>query len=158
MAPRAVDRRGCRVRAWRSAGPLGRPGDAPRGTQRGTLTLAHCVRARAPPARRHVAAAIATGTADAQALLTALLQATVFCEAPETPGVMTAATPDGPVVPVFSSLGELVAARGAVSWFSTSGQELLGLLPAGHDLLLDPAGPNPLQLHPAALQAAVHVS
>lgn len=103
-------------------------------------------------------AASARGEADPQSVLTALLSATVFCEAPEAPGVMTAETEQGPVVPVFSSLAELAAARGPAAWFSTSGQDLLGVLPAGHDLLLDPAGQTPVRLHTAAVRAAVHVS
>jgi len=98
------------------------------------------------------------GTVSPEELLAALLRSTVFCEAPETPGVMTAETEDGPVVPVYTSLVELAAARGAVPWFSTTGLDLLGLLPHGHDLALDPAGPTPLVLRTAALRPAVHVS
>ena len=104
------------------------------------------------------AAAVLAGTASPQELLDVLLVSTVFCEAPECPGVMTVETPDGPVVPVFSSPFELARARGAVSWYSTSGMDLMVLLPEGHDLALDLAGEHPVRLRTAALQAAVHVS
>lgn len=104
-----------------------------------------------------VAAAVLAGEAAPQELLEVLLVSTVFCEAPGDPGVMTVDTPDGPVVPVFSSPFQLARARGAVSWFSTSGMDLMVLLPDGHDLDLDPAGEHPLRLRTAALQAVVTV-
>ena len=105
-----------------------------------------------------VALAVVAGTAEPEELLSVLQGSVVFCEAPETPGVMTVKTPEGPLVPVFSSLAELATARGAVAWFSTTGLDLLDLLPAGHDLLLDPAGPVPLRLRTASLRRVVHVS
>jgi hypothetical protein len=104
-----------------------------------------------------VAAGAAAGTVQPQELLTALLGSTVFCEAPETPGVMTVDTPSGPVVPVFSSLLALGAARGSVRWFSTSGMDLLMLLPDGHDIVLDVAGEHPVRLRSAALRPAMEV-
>lgn len=105
-----------------------------------------------------LAAAVVEGDAEPQTLLAALLRSTVFCEAPERPGVMTAHIPAGPVVPVYSSIAELAAARGAVAWFSTSGQDLLDLLPDGHDLLLDSAGSCAVLLRRTALRPGVHVS
>ena len=104
------------------------------------------------------AAGVAGGTTSPAELLASLLSATVFCEAPDHPGVLTAASPQGPVVPVFTSLAALAAARGGVAWFSTSGQDLLDLVPAGHDLVLDPGGDAPLRLRPSALRPAVRVS
>jgi len=105
-----------------------------------------------------VAAAVLEGSASPQELLDVLVVSTVFCQAPELPGVMAVDTLQGPVVPVFSSPFELARARGAVSWFSTSGMDLLVLLPDGHDLALDAAGSHPVRLRTAALQAAVHVT
>jgi len=104
------------------------------------------------------AASVLAGRASPQELLDVLLVSTVSCQAPELPGVMTVDTPQGPVVPVFSSPFELARARGAVSWFSTSGMDLLVLLPHGHDVALDAAGSHPVRLRTAALQAAVHVT
>ena len=104
-----------------------------------------------------VAADVLAGAATPQELLDLLLVSTVFCEAPESPGVMTVDKPEGPVVPVYSSPLQLARARGAVGWFSTSGMDLMVLLPDGHDLALDPAGESPVRLRTAALQAAVTV-
>jgi hypothetical protein len=45
---------------------------------------------------------------------------------------------------VFSSVDELAAARGPADWFSTTGAELLAILPDEYDMLLDVAGPESL--------------
>ncbi len=95
------------------------------------------------------AAAAVTGTIGVHELMAVLRASTVYCEAPDRPGVMTAETPSGPVVPVYTSLAQLAAARGPVAWFSTTGGDLLPQLPAGHDMLLDPAGPSPVLLRAA---------
>lgn len=113
------------------------------------------------PGRTALAAAasgVREGRQATQDLLAALLAATVFCEAPPTPGLYAVPTPDGPVVPVFSDLAQLAAARGAVAWLSLTGQDLLDQLPPGLDLVLDPAGPAPVRLRSAALRRAVHVA
>jgi hypothetical protein len=44
-----------------------------------------------------------------------------------------------------------------VRWFSTTGTDLLALLPDGYDIALDVAGPSPLRLRPAALRSVVEV-
>ena len=103
------------------------------------------------------AADVLAGAATPQELLDVLLVSTVFCEAPDSPGVRTVDTPEGPVIPVYSPPLQLDRARGAVGWFSTSGMDLMVLLPEGHDLALDPAGEHPVRLRTAALQAAVTV-
>lgn len=92
------------------------------------------------------AAAVRAGTGTVGQLVTELRRATLYCEAPETPGVMTAQTPSGPVVPVYTTLAQLAAARGPAAWSSTTGEDLLPQLPDGHDVLVDPAGPSPLLL------------
>lgn len=99
-----------------------------------------------------VAAAVAAGTASAHALHRAFLHATLWCEAPESPGFVARGQPPEAVVAVYSSPEQLAADRGPQRWFSTTGADLLDLLPAGHDLVLDPAGPAPLRLRPSALE------
>ena len=81
------------------------------------------------------------------------LAATVYCERAEHPGLRALGAAHAGVVPVFSSPEQLALASGAVPWFSVTGAELLGLLPAGYDLVLDLAGPAPLRLRPGALTA-----
>lgn len=99
-----------------------------------------------------VAAGVAAGTASAQELHRAFLAATLWCEAPESPGFVARGRPPEAVVAVYSSPEQLAADRGPQRWFSTTGADLLDLLPAGHDLVLDPAGPAPLRLRPSALE------
>ena len=69
--------------------------------------------------------------------------ATVFALAADRPGVLA---PAGGPVPVFSSLEQLGRYAGPARWLSTTGEDLLRLLPPGTDLLLDPAGDRPLLL------------
>ncbi|MCZ2525919.1 SseB family protein [Streptomyces sp. HB2AG] len=100
-----------------------------------------------------VVGAAVRGEASAQELLDVWLGATVFCQRPDRPGMWVAETEDGPVVGVCSSLEELARFAGVVEWFSTTGADLLSLLPPGVDIVLDPAGPCPVRLHPGALRA-----
>ncbi|NYI07231.1 SseB family protein [Allostreptomyces psammosilenae] len=80
--------------------------------------------------------------------------ARVYCPAPERPGLVPLDLPDGErIVPVFSSprtLGTLLGAAGR--YFSTTGEDLLDLLPEGYDLLLDPGDETSLRLRAAALR------
>ncbi|MBW3575925.1 MAG: SseB family protein [Actinobacteria bacterium] len=99
-----------------------------------------------------VAAGVAAGAASAHALHRAFLHATLWCEAPESPGFVARGQPPEAVVAVYSSPEQLAADRGPQRWFSTTGADLLDLLPAGHDLVLDPAGTNSLRLRPSALE------
>ena len=99
-----------------------------------------------------MAADVATGRATPQELHEAFLAATVFCEAGEKPGFVAVGPAGAGLVPVFSSEGELLRARGPVRWFATTGAEVLGLLPEGYDVVLDMAGEVPLRLRSAALE------
>jgi hypothetical protein len=98
-----------------------------------------------------VASEFAAGRATPQGLHDAFVSATVFCEAGDRPGFVAVGPPGDGFIPVFTSDRELARARGAVRWFSTTGADLLGLVPDGYDLILDIAGPTPLRLCPAAV-------
>jgi hypothetical protein len=98
-----------------------------------------------------VAAAVAAGTTSPATLHQAFLAATLWCEAPEAPGFVARGQAPDAVVAVYSSPEQLAADRGAQRWFSTTGADVLELLPVGHDLVLDPAGANPLRIKPSAL-------
>ena len=82
------------------------------------------------------------------------------------PGQPDPASPDGgrprPLAKVAQDAAEgrasAARARGAVAWFSTTGADLLGLLPEGYDIGLDLAGETPLRLRPSALRPVVEVS
>ena len=90
-----------------------------------------------------LASAVAAGEADPALLGPAFCAATVFALAAERPGVVA---PAGGPVPVFSSLDQLGRCAGPARWLSTTGEDLLRLLPPGTDLLLDAAGDAPLLL------------
>lgn len=103
------------------------------------------------PALDEVARGITRGVTSVQDLHAAFLAATVYCERGPQPGFLALGAPGRGVIPVFTSPLQLALARGAVGWFSLSGADLLDLLPAGYDLLLDLGCPTPLRLRPAAI-------
>jgi hypothetical protein len=71
---------------------------------------------------------------------------------------MAFGVPPDAVVPVWTSEVELARSIGAGSWFSTTGADLLDLLPDGYDLVLDPDGDAALRLRPSALRRAPAVT
>lgn len=93
-----------------------------------------------------------TGTTElsAQHLLDAFSAATIYSPAPERPGVVILDVDDMAVVPVFSSRELLDEFTDGGRWFSTTGLDLLDLLPGGVRVALDPNGPYPLLIDPAA--------
>ena len=88
----------------------------------------------------------------AQQLLEAFMAATIYSPAPPQPGVVALDFEGMQVVPVFTSERMLAAFTGPSDWFSTTGLDLLGLLPEGVHIALDPNGPRPLLLDPAATE------
>ncbi|MQA86107.1 MAG: hypothetical protein GEV03_16120 [Streptosporangiales bacterium] len=99
-----------------------------------------------------VAARAAQGHAHPEELLDAFLAATVYCKRPERPESLAVAEPGEGVIQVFSSLDELAAHTGGCDWVSATGRDLLELLPAGHDLVLDAASEHAVWLHTRALR------
>lgn len=105
-----------------------------------------------------LATGLAAGSAGPGELFEAFLSATVFCERPGEPGFVAVGEPGEAMIAVFSSLEELAAhaagrpdyRQAGVDWFSTTGEDLLGLLPDGYDLVLDPASEHALRLRAAA--------
>lgn len=85
----------------------------------------------------------------ARQLLDAYSAATIYSPAPARPGVVVLDVDGTRVVPVFSTLELLEEFRDG-DWFSTTGLDLLDLLPPGVRLALDPNGPYPLLIDPAA--------
>ena len=99
-----------------------------------------------------IARAFGAGEADAQAVYEAFLGARFWCEAGDSPGVEALGSPGAGVVPVFTSEAELAQARGAVRWLSTTGADLLDLVPGDHQLVVDMNGQTPLCLRPGAIR------
>ncbi|MDP9071938.1 MAG: SseB family protein [Actinomycetota bacterium] len=113
----------------------------------------------APPRQRRplaeVAAEVARGEAGAEELHQTFLAATVWCEAGERPGFVAIGAAGDGLIPVFTSPEQLARARGAVAWFSTTGADVLGLVPEGYDIALDMAGDAPLRLRMGALRTVL---
>ena len=91
-------------------------------------------------------------SATAEEFHQALLTGTVFLQAGDRPGLMAFGKPPEGMVLVWTSEAELARSVGEGAWFSTTGADLLSLLPSGYDLLLDPAGDAALRLRPSALR------
>ncbi|MFI8489632.1 SseB family protein [Streptomyces rubrogriseus] len=125
------------------------------------------------------------GRASPQELFDAFIHARVYCERPEDPGFLTVAAPDPPaadapprsrildlvtatatapsparLVPVFTSLEQFELFTGGGAWFSTTGADLLDLLPPGLDVWLDPAAEHAVRLVSAAtaVEPVLHIS
>lgn len=96
-----------------------------------------------------------TGTVELPcAVRDALLRGRWYFQRGESPGFLAVGEPGAAVVPVFSSPTELVRYAGACEWFSTTGGDLMTLLPEGYGLVVDIAGSDP-QLLPAELLAGL---
>ncbi|HLL35940.1 SseB family protein [Streptomyces sp.] len=128
------------------------------------------------------------GLAPPQDVFDTFVRARVYCERPEKPGFLTVPAPtavadeniEGPrsslldlvrggptpgdaarLVPVFSSLDEFALFAGEGPWFSTTGADVLDLLPPGLDVWLDPASEHAVRLASAAVgdtRPVLHIS
>jgi hypothetical protein len=98
------------------------------------------------------------GSAGVDELHRAFLKATVFLQAGDRPGLMAFGVPPDGLVPVWTAEAELAGSVGASAWFSTIGADLLGLVPAGYDLVLDPDSDAALRLRPSALRRELAVT
>lgn len=85
-----------------------------------------------------------SGEGGAREAFEVFLDTRVYCLATEKPGVHAIGASGAGAVPVFTSLEVLAryrVARGEITevrWFSTTGEDLLGLLPKGYAVLIDP--------------------
>ncbi len=107
---------------------------------------------RKPPPLADVAGAFKRGAASTQELFAAFVAATLYSPAPPEPGVHIVKVKGDDVVPVFTSEAELAKFMGRARWFSTTGLDLLSLLPPGVTIGLDMASFHRLQLDPAAVR------
>lgn len=129
-----------------------------------------------------------TGEASPQDVFDTFLRARVYCERPEEPGFLTVAasalpatdtssgsrildlatgpdtpadvTPPARLVPVFTSLEQFQQFTGGGAWFSTTGADVLDLMPPGLDVWLDPAAEHAVRLSSAATRTepVLHIS
>lgn len=128
------------------------------------------------------------GEASPQDVFDAFLRARVYCERPEEPGFLTMTAPELPtdeapprsrildlatadlpdpifpaalrLVPVFTSLEQFQLFTGGGAWFSTTGADLLDLLPPELDVWLDPAAEHTVRLATSATatEPVLHIS
>lgn len=100
------------------------------------------------------AAEAASGELPPEAFSEVFLSSEIFCQRPERPGFLALGEPPDGLIPVFSAPAQLAAfTGGACDWFSTTGADLLSLVPPGFGLLLDPAADHAVRLDPAAWTA-----
>ena len=93
------------------------------------------------------------GLATVEEMNVAFLGSTLFLQAGERPGFMALGEPAAGLVPVWTSEREMARSLGVeAAWFSTTGADLLSLLPPGYDVLLDADGDAPVRLRPSALR------
>lgn len=99
------------------------------------------------------------GTVGPEELHQAFLRSTFLLQAGERPGLMAWGTPPEGLIPVWASERELARSLGAAAWLSVAGPDLLALLPAGYDIIVDPSGSAPVLLRVSTLRRdpAVHV-
>ena len=83
--------------------------------------------------------------------LAAVRSARLYFQRPQEPGFLVCETEEGPVVPVFTSLGGLALFAGTCGWASTTVVDLVELLPENLCVLVDPLGPRTFVLDPDAL-------
>lgn len=97
-----------------------------------------------------VCRAVRAGQETPAAFDAAFMRATVYVERqPSRPGVVARRMPGkGSWVLAFSTEQRLGQACGEVAWLSTTGADLLDLLPRGLGVLLDVADPHGLPLLP----------
>ena len=99
------------------------------------------------------------GLVTVEELHRAFLSSTLFLQAGERPGFMALGEPPDGLVPVWTSEREVARSLGvAAAWFSTTGADLLSLLPLGYDVLLDADGDAPVRLRASALPKETGVS
>lgn len=109
--------------------------------------------AKTPLAR--VASAFAAGRVDSAAFAAAFAAAPVYAVRPShpaPPGLVAVGEPGSGHVLVFTSLDELGRQAGECDWLSTTGDDLLALVPDGYGVLVDAAGERPLALPATALR------
>ncbi|MFF6993484.1 SseB family protein [Streptomyces sp. NPDC008313] len=117
------------------------------------------------------------GLATPQDVFAAFLTARVYCERPSQPGFLTVDAPPSPgahprsalsqyagntapeepppttrLLPVFTSLEQFGLYVGEGPYFSTTGADVLGLLPPGLDIWLDPAADHSVRLASSAVE------
>ncbi|GLZ07268.1 hypothetical protein Acsp03_47340 [Actinomadura sp. NBRC 104412] len=85
---------------------------------------------------------VRAGELSMDGLVEVFRRSVVYCEAAEGPGFVVRAG----VVPVFSSLLAVAQVLGGVSWFGASGRDVLGQLPGGYRVRLDPGTPHEVSI------------
>ncbi|MFB8248830.1 SseB family protein [Streptomyces sp. NPDC055952] len=123
------------------------------------------------------------GRVSPQDIFHAFMRSRLFCERPQNPGFLAVKPPepDGTprrsrildlaavseadpaptrLVPVFTSLDQFEQFAGGGAWFSTTGADLLDLLPPELDVWLDPAAEHTVRLSTAAtaVEPVLHIS
>lgn len=89
-----------------------------------------------------------------------ILDLALVPDAIDTTAAPDDAAPPARLVPVFTSLEQFALFAGGGAWFSTTGADVLDLLPPGLDVWLDPAAEHAVRLASAAtkIEPVLHIS
>lgn len=100
------------------------------------------------------------GTDDQAPQGSRILDLALVPDAIDTTAAPDDAAPPARLVPVFTSLEQFALFTGGGAWFSTTGADVLDLMPAGLDVWLDPAAEHAVRLASAATKSepVLHVS
>jgi hypothetical protein len=101
-----------------------------------------------------VAALFADGHLDSTAFAAAFATGQVYAvrpAPPAPPGLVAFGEPGAGHVLVFTSLDQMARQVGECDWLSTTGDDLLSLVPDGYGVVVDAAGDHPLALPASAL-------
>ena len=102
-----------------------------------------------------VAALFADGHLDSAAFAAAFATGQVYAvrpAPPAPPGLVAVGAPGEGHVLVFTSLDQMARQAGECDWLSTTGDDLLSLVPDGYGVVVDAAGDHPLALPASALR------
>lgn len=104
--------------------------------------------------------AFADGELSAEAFTDRFIVSRWFALRSERPGFVAVGQPGAGYVPIFSSLGELSAYAATfpdryvdgVDWLSTTGDDLLPMIPSGYGLVVDVASDHAVYLRADAIE------
>lgn len=91
------------------------------------------------------------GQATGEELTSEFGRSVLLLKRPERPGVLLRRGPEGPYLPVYSSEGALGRSEGQTGWFSASGATVLGLVPPGCAVVVDPGSDHAVMLPASAI-------
>ena len=109
-----------------------------------------------PPSLADAVRAFTTGAMSAEDFQSIFLTSRIYCPRGDNPGFLALHNTQQPVIPMFSSLGQLRRYAGRESkYFVITGAEVLDLLPTGYGFVLDMDGEHRMVFDAKAVEQMV---